>query len=144
MSSSSWHDERREAADAQAQRAARLRADEIAQARVLVAGFVAEALRRGLPTSPLVARAGDTSDTYRTALVGWYLRRDGSLGITDDGEMNTLVAPRSLSARLRGVTLEPAEPRLQAGIGARDGESVALATLLQLRLDAGDDWPIVR
>ena len=46
--------------------------------------------------------------------------------------------------RLSGVVLAPIEPRLQAGIGARDGESVALATLLELRLAAGDDWPVVR
>jgi len=144
MSTPSWHDERRAAADAQAERAARLRADEVARARELVAGFVAEAVRRGLATSPLLARAGDTGDSYRTALVGWYLRRDGSLGIAVDGEMYTLVARKSLRARFGGVDLEPAEPRLQAGIGARDGESVALATLLELRLAAGDDWPIVR
>ena len=144
MTSSSWHDERREAADALALRAERLRADDVAAAGRLVAGFVAEARRLNLAISPLLARAGDSSDTYRTSLVGWYLRRDGSLGIADDGEMYTLVAPKSLRARFSGVTLEPAEPRLQAGIGARDGESVALATLLELRLRAGDDWSIVR
>jgi hypothetical protein len=144
VTSSSWHDERRETADALALRAARLRADDVAAARGLVAGFVAEAVRRNLAPSPLLARAGDSSDTYRTTLVGWYLRRDGSLGITDAGEMYTLVAPKSLRARFSGVTLEPAEPRLQAGIGARDGESVALATLLELRLAAGDDWTMVR
>ena len=89
-------------------------------------------------------RAGDSSDTYRSGLVGWYLRRDGSLGVADDGEMYVLSAPRSLRSRFRGVTLVPDEPRMQAGIGGRDGESVALATLLELRLAAGDDWPIVR
>jgi hypothetical protein len=144
MTSSSWRDERRDAADAQAERAARLRADEVARARVLVAGVVAEAVRRNLATASLQVRAGDTSVTYRTALVGWYLRRDGSLGIADDGEMYSLVAPRSLRARISGVTLSPTEPRLQAGIGARDGESVALATLLALRLAAGDGWAVVR
>jgi hypothetical protein len=139
-----WSTRRREAADAQALRAARNRATEVAQARELVAGFVAEARRRGLTTQPLRVRAGDSRDTYASGLVGWYLRRDGSLGITEDGEMYVLSAPRSLRARLTGVTLAPDEPRLQAGIGGRDGESVALSTLLDLRLGAGDAWPIVR
>jgi len=144
VTSSSWSDARREAADAQAARAARLRADEVTQARELVAGFVAEAVRRHLATSSLQVRAGDSRDTYRSGLVGWYLRRDGSLAIAEDGEMYVLTAPRSLRSRFSGVTLTPTDPRLQAGIGARDGESVALATLLELRLAAGDDWPIVR
>ena len=86
-------------------------------------------------------RAGDWSDTYRCGLVGWYLRRDGSLAVAEDGEMYVLSAPRSLRAAFSGVTLEPDEPRTQAGIGARDGESVALDALLELRLAAGDDWP---
>ncbi len=139
-----WQARRREAADAQAERAARNRAVEVASARELVAGFVAEARVRGLLTQPLRARAGDSRDTYACGLVGWYLRRDGSLAVADDGEMYVLTAPKSLRARVRGVTLRPDEPRLQAGIGGRDGESVALATLLELRLAAGDDWPIVR
>lgn len=139
-----WQARRREAADAQAERAARNRAVEVAKARELVGGFVAEARRRGLSTQSLRARAGDSRDTYATALVGWYLRRDGSLAIAEDGEMYVLTAPKSLRARFSGVTLMPDEPRLQAGIGGRDGESVALATLLELRLAAGDDWPITR
>ena len=144
MTSASWSDERRAAADAQASRAARQRADEVARAGKLVAGFVAEARARGIPASPLLARGGDSHDTYRTGLDGWYLRRDGSLGIAEDGGMYVLTVARSLRARFSGVRLEPSEPRLQAGIGARDGESVALATLLELRLAAGDDWALVR
>ncbi|MGD9956330.1 MAG: hypothetical protein AB7O74_03515 [Candidatus Nanopelagicales bacterium] len=142
--SDDWQTQRREAADALAERAARNRAIEVAKARELVAGFVAEARNRGLRTVPLLVRAGDSRDTYTCGLVGWYLRRDGSLGIAEDGEMYVLSAPKSLRARFRGVTLAPDEPRLQAGIGGRDGESIALATLLELRLAAGDDWPIVR
>ena len=109
-----------------------------------MAGFVAAARERGIAPSPMLARGGDSHDTYRTGLDGWYLRRDGSLGIAEDGELYVLTVARSLRARLSGVRLEPSEPRLQAGIGARDGESVALATLLALRLAAGDDWAVVR
>jgi hypothetical protein len=139
-----WREQRRAAADAQAERAARARAAEVEDARRLVAEFVAEARRRGLLATELLVRAGDTSSTYRCGLVGWYLRRDGSLGVADDGEMYVLTAPKSLRARLSGLSLTPTQPRLQAGIGARDGESIALSSLLALRLDAGDDWPIVR
>jgi hypothetical protein len=139
-----WSEQRRADVVAQADRAARSRADDVARARVLVAGFVTEARRRGIVTSRLVARGGDSRDTYRTGLTGWYLRRDGSLAIGDDGEMYVLVVRRSLRSRISGVQVTPEEPRLQAGIGARDGESIALAALLDLRLAAGDDWPIVR
>ncbi len=139
-----WREQRSAAVAAKAELAARARADEVARARDLIAGFVVAARQRGLATAPLLVRAGGSRDTYRSGLVGWYLRRDGSLGIAEDGELYVLSAPRSLRARFTGVSLAPDEPRLQAGIGGRDGESVALATLLTLRLEAGDDWRVVR
>lgn len=141
---SDWAAQRREAAAANAERAERARAADVAAARDLVAGFIHEARSRGLTATELLVRAGEGPSTYRCGLTGWYLRRDGSLAIADDGEMYVLTAPKSLRARLSGVRLEPTEPRTQAGIGARDGESIALDALLRLRLDAGDDWPIVR
>lgn len=144
MADDDWSAQRREAVAARAELAARARAQEVAAARELVAGFVADARARGLAVTPLLARIGDTRDTCRTGLTGWYLRRDGSLGVGEDGELYVLSVPKSLRARWRGVTLTPDEPRLQAGIGARDGESIALDALLALRLDAGDDWPVVR
>jgi hypothetical protein len=139
-----WTEQRRAAVEAKAELAARARAEDVTAARLLVADFVAQARSRGLATTTLLVRAGGGRDTYRCGLTGWYLRRDGSLAIADDGEMYVLSAPRSLRARFTGVTLSPDEPRLQAGIGARDGESIALAALLELRLAAGDDWPIMR
>jgi hypothetical protein len=139
-----WSEQRRADVLAKADLAARARADDVARARVLVSGFVTEARRRGIVASRLLARGGDSRDTYRTGLTGWYLRRDGSLAIAEDGEMYVLVVRRSLRSRITGVHLTADEPRLQAGIGARDGESIALAALLDLRLAAGDDWPIVR
>jgi len=139
-----WSEQRRDDVLAKAELAARARADDVARARGLVAGFVTEARRRGLAVSPLLARGGDSRDTYRTGLVGWYLRRDGSLAVADDGEMYVMVVRRSLRSRLAGVQLTAEEPRLQAGIGARDGESIALASLLDMRLKAGDSWPVSR
>jgi hypothetical protein len=139
-----WSERRRADVLAKAELAARARADDVARARELVAGFVTRAREGGLATSVLRARGGDSRETYRTGLTGWYLRRDGSLAVADDGEMYVLVVRRSVRSRLSGVNLVPDEPRLQAGIGARDGESIALAALLELRLAAHDDWPIVR
>jgi hypothetical protein len=139
-----WREQRREAAAAQAERAARARASEAAAARELVVAFVASARERGIPSEPLRARAGDSATTYSTDVVGWYLRRDGSLGAGEDGELYVLSVPRSLRATFTGVRLSPLEPTLQAGVGARDGESIALASLLELRLAAGSDWPLAR
>ena len=137
-----WVRRRREAAQEQADRLARRRAAETARARVMIHDFAREAQARGITSGPLLARAGEGPPTYRTGLVGWYLNRDGSLGVTTDGEYYHLAHPRSLKARLSGVRLHPAEPPLQVGAGARDGESIALDVLLAMRLDAGDDWPI--
>jgi hypothetical protein len=137
-----WARQRREAAEAHADRMARTRAAETVRARELVHEFAGEARRRGLATRPLLALAGDGRPTYRTGLVGWYLTRDGSLAVTTDGDYFTLASPVSLRSRLFGVRLEPADPPLQVGAGARDGESIALNVLLAMRLDAGDDWPI--
>ncbi len=142
--SDDWREQRREAAAAQAERAARARAAEAAAARELVRAFVASARERGIPSQPLRAAAGDSGTTYKTDVVGWYLRRDGSLGAGEDGELYVLSVPRSLKASFSGVRLTPLEPTLQAGVGARDGESIALASLLELRLAAGADWPVLR
>jgi hypothetical protein len=137
-----WARRRREAAQEQADRLARRRAAETERAREMVHEFARKAQARGITTAPLLARAGESKPTYRTGLVGWYLNRDGSLGVTTDGDYYHLAGPRSLKARLFGVHLEPAEPPLQVGAGGRDGESIALDVLLAMRLDAGDDWPI--
>lgn len=135
-----WSRKRREALTAHADRLARTRARETARAAELLAGFVAAAERRGIAARPLLARSADRPPSYRTGLVGWYLTRDGALAVTPDGGFYVLVTSPSLGARLRGVTLQPTDPPLQVGAGARDGESIALDVLLALRLDAGDDW----
>ena len=137
-----WARRRREAAQEHADRFARRRAAETARAREMVQEFAREARGHGLTAGPLLARAGDGRPTYRTELVGWYLTRDGAVGVTTDGDYYHLVSPRSPRARLFGVHLEPAGPPLQVGAGARDGESIALDVLLAMRLDAGDDWPV--
>lgn len=137
-----WARRRREDALAQADRLARRHAAETERARELVRTFVEQAVARGLTVRPLLAKAGDGPPTYRTGLDGWYMTRDGMFGVTTGGDWYTLVHPVSLRARLRGVRLQPGDPPLQVGAGARDGESIALDSLVALRLDAGDDWPV--
>jgi hypothetical protein len=137
-----WTHRRREAAQAQADRLASRRAAETARAREMVRDFARQAQEHGVTAGPLLARAGEGKPTYRTGLVGWYLNRDGSLGVTTDGDYYHLASPASLRARLFGVQLMPADPPLQVGAGARDGESIALDVLLAMRLAAGDDWAV--
>ncbi len=141
---SDWSTRRGEAAQEQAARAARAREAETLRARQKVAAFVAEARRRGLVTTPLVARSGDRAGRYRTGLTGWYLTRNGSIGVSEAGDYYVLSCPPSLIALVRGVSLVPADPPLQVGRGARDGESIELDVLLAMRLEAGDSWDVAR
>ena len=130
------------AAAAHAQRAAleRAEAEESARARVLVAQFVEQARAAGIEPVPLRAKSYGGSGSYRTGLTGWYLQPKGSLAIGEDGEFYVLTAAGGPLAMLRGVTLEPRDPQLTVGRGARDGESMSLAELLQRRLAAGSDF----
>jgi hypothetical protein len=140
--SAEWARRRREAAQVQADRLTRRRELESERARELLRGFVAEAHRRNIPPGPLLARAGDGPPTYRTGLDGWYLTRDGAVGVDVEGRYYLLASPRSLRARMLGVTVPPSDPPLQVGAGGRDGESVALDALLAMRLDEGSDWSV--
>jgi hypothetical protein len=104
---------------------------------VLLDEFVAEARRRGLPTERLSARPWTGGARYRTGITGWYLRSDRSVGVGEDGAYYVLTVPPVRFGRWRSLQLEPSPPPLQVGEGARDGESMALALLLRIRLDQG-------
>jgi hypothetical protein len=107
---------------------------ESARAQALVDRFVEEAARRGLPTEELTARPWSGAGRYRTGVEGWYLRRDRSVGVGTDGRYYQLVVAPVPFGRWRRVRLAAASPPLQVGEGARDGESIALESLLALRL----------
>jgi hypothetical protein len=136
-----WQERRRDAAAEHAATLDRRRAAETAQAREQLARFVDAARERGLRTTPLRARSYNGRSTYRTGLSGWYLKKNGSLGVDTDGRFYVLSATTSLRSRVTGVTVPASDPPLAVGVGARDGESMPLADLLRIRLDAGDDWP---
>ena len=112
--------------------------EESAKAQVLVDRFVQQAGERGLPTEELLARPWSGRGRYRTGVVGWYLRHNGTIGVGVDGRYYVLVVPPVRFGRWRTVRVHPSPPPLQMGQGARDGESISLDALLQLRLDSWD------
>jgi len=125
-----WREQRREAAAAHADALARRQQAESAQARVMIAEFVARATAGGPPAQPLRARSSDGRARYRTPLTGWYLRVDESVGVDVDGNFYVLRTNPSLAARWRGVEPEPSDPPLVLGKGGRDGESLDLRDAL--------------
>ncbi|GAA2395844.1 hypothetical protein [Dactylosporangium salmoneum] len=108
----------------------RRRAAEADQARAMIAEFVAAAREAGLAPKPLRARSY-SGRTYRTSLKGWYLDQGRTIAISAAGEYYSLLVPASATAWLTGADVSPRPPRLIIGEGARDGESIPLATLLQ-------------
>lgn len=129
-----WREERTYAAAEHARALEKRRAAESAQARALIAEFVAEARRRGVDPVPLRARSYDGRHRYRTSTRGWYLRRNETVAVGEDGEFYLLsVAPR-LRSLVSGATLEPSDPPLILGKGARDGESIDLVDALKIAL----------
>ena len=135
-----WAARRRDAAGEQVARLDRARAAETEQARALLAGFVRDARERGLPTVALKARARNGRALYRTGLTGWYLKRNGSVAVDEEGRFYLMTAPTSAAARLRGTRLTPSDPPLVVGLGGRDGESIPLADLIALRLASDETW----
>ena len=114
--------------------------EESAKAQVLIDRFVERARQAGLPTEELTARPWSGRGRYRTGVMGWFLRRNGSVGVGTDGAFYVLnVAPVRLG-RWRTVRIEPTPPPLIVGKGGGDGETFALDELLDMRLrrDADD------
>ena len=94
-----------------------------AQAQKLIDGFVAEARGpRASPPEPLRATLF-TGQAVKTDKTGWYLRKNQSVAIGDDGAYYVLTVPGGLRERLSGVRLQPSPPPLVVGKGGRDGES---------------------
>src|SRR4051794_15622618 len=112
--------------------------EESAQAQLLIDRFVARATQSGLATERLAARPWSGRGRYRTNVEGWYLRRDRSVGVGLDGGYYVLVVAPERLGRWRTVPIHPTPPPLQVGKGARDGESVTLEALLEMRLTETD------
>ncbi|MEU4470472.1 hypothetical protein [Micromonospora sp. NPDC023888] len=136
-----WRERQRRAVRAHADADARRRAAEQAEAAELVAWFVAEATRRGLPTTRLTARGYDGRGRYRTRLTGWYVDRAGTRAVDVAGRFHLLTVPGGVRAWLFGVDPQPSPAPLVIGAGGRDGESIPLRTLLTRLLDGGTGGP---
>jgi len=130
--------EKAERAEYHAEALRRRGEEESAQAQVLIDRFVARATQAGLPTERLAARPWTGRGRYRTDVEGWYLRRDRSVGVGLDGGYYVLVVAPERFGRWRTVPLHRTPPPLQVGKGARDGESVTLEALLEMRLTETD------
>ncbi|GAA4566833.1 hypothetical protein GCM10023176_17790 [Micromonospora coerulea] len=135
-----WRERQRRAVRAHAAADERARAAEQAEAAELVAWFAAEAGRRGLRTTRLVARSYDGRSRYRTRLTGWYVDRARSRAVDTEGRFHLLTVPASVRSRLFRANPQPDPAPLVVGRGGRDGESIPLRDLLHRRLAAGDDW----
>jgi hypothetical protein len=136
-----WQQKRRDAADERLAALDRRKAAETQQAAEHVAAFVEQARAHNLPTTRLRAGSLNGRTTYKTALEGWYLKRNRTLAIGVDGNFYIMSASPSLTARVTGVVVHPSDPPLVVGAGGRDGESMPIAEILALRLEAGDDFP---
>ena len=106
------------------------------QAQKLIDEFVAAANAKGIAPAPLRATLY-TGQSVKTDKVGWYLRKNKSLAIGEDGSYYVLTVPGGLRERLSGVKLKSTPPPLIVGKGGRDGESGDLADFLKWLLDAG-------
>ncbi len=127
---------RAEEAARRAELAAAQERGESQQAQRLIDAFVVDARARGLAPEPLRATLY-TGQVVKTDKVGWYLRKNQSLAIGDDGAYYVLTVPGGFRERFTGVRLSPSPPPLIVGKGGRDGESGSLSDFLAWRLAAG-------
>jgi hypothetical protein len=106
------------------------------KAQVLIDQFLVDAAAAGVAPEPLKATLY-TGQSVKTDKVGWYLRKNKSLAIGDDGSYYVLTVPGGLRERFTGVRLVATPPPLIVGKGGRDGETGDLAEFLRWRLQAG-------
>jgi hypothetical protein len=127
---------RAEEAARRAELAAAQERGESRQAQKLIDEFVATAKSQGIAPGPLRATLY-TGQSVKTDKIGWYLRKNESLAIGEDGSYYVLTVPGGLRERFSGVKLKPTLPPLIVAKGGRDGESGDLADFLKWRLEAG-------
>ena len=127
---------RAEEAARRAELAAAQERGESVQAQKLIDQFVTDVKAAGIAAEPLRATLY-SGQSVKTDKQGWYLRKNQSLAIGEDGAYYILTVPGGLRERLSGVKLRASPPPLIIGKGGRDGESGDLRDFLRWRLDAG-------
>ena len=108
--------------------------EEAAKAQAMIDRFVERAKQAGRPTEELTARPYSGTGRYRTGVIGWFLRRTGSVGVDTDGRFYVLNVAPVRFGRWRTVRIEPSLPPLVVGKGGGDGETFDLDELLEMRL----------
>ena len=134
MSDSGWS--RADEAARRAELAAGSERAESVKAQVLIDDFLRDVAAAGIPPEPLRAILFG-GQSVKTDKRGWYLRKNQSVAIGEDGSYYILTVPGGLKERLRGVQLTPSPPPLIVGKGGRDGETGDLAEFLARRLAQG-------
>jgi hypothetical protein len=129
---------RAEEAARRAELAAAQEQAESREAQRLIDDFVREAGERGIAPEPLRATLFD-GHAVRTDKTGWYLRKNKSVAVGDDGAYYVLTVPGGLRERFSGAKLRATPPPLEVGRGGRDGETGDLADFLRWRLERGND-----
>ncbi len=109
---------------------------ESAKAQVLIDQFLIDVVTAGIAAEPLRATLY-SGQAVKTDKRGWYLRKNQSVAVGEDGCYYILTVPGGLKERLRGVRLRPSPPPLIVGKGGRDGETGDLSEFLARRLAQG-------
>ena len=127
---------RAEEAAKRAELAAGAERAESVKAQQLINDFLRDAAAAGIAPEPLRATLY-TGQSVKTDKRGWYLRKNKSVAIGEDGGYYILTVPGGLAERIRGVKLRQSPPPLIVGKGGRDGETGDLAEFLARRLAQG-------
>ena len=127
---------RAEEAARRAELAAAQARGESREAQKLIDEFVAAARAKGMAPHALRATLYG-GQSVKSDKVGWYIRKNQSIAIGEDGGYYVLTVPGGLRERFTGVKLTPSAPPLVIGRGGKDGESGDLADFLKWRLEAG-------
>lgn len=101
-----------------------------AKAEEILAEFLPVVTQHGPEPEPLRVLGYGGRGSARTPLRGWYLRGNRTAALGTDGSFYVLIAPLSLTDRLKGVRPAPARPPMVLGEGGRDGESIELVVAL--------------
>jgi hypothetical protein len=129
---------RAEEAARRAELAAAAAQAESREAQKLIDAFLVEARSRGVAPEPLRATLFD-GHRVKTDKTGWYLRKNRSVAVGEDGAYYVLTVPGGFRERFTGARLQPTPPPLEVGRGGKDGETGGLADFLRWRLDRGNE-----
>ncbi|MFX4271647.1 hypothetical protein ACQBAR_17555 [Propionibacteriaceae bacterium Y1685] len=117
-----------------AELAAAHRRGESVRAQAMIDEFLTTMRTEGRPAEPLRATLLSGGEV-RTDKSGWYLKKNRSVAIGDDGSYYVLTVPGGVLERIRGAKLRPTPPPLIVSQGGRDGEAGDLAFFLEATLE---------